>query len=71
MREPAERMLRDLNDRLYALLSDLKAAEGTFDCECGDRECGRSAELSLTEYLAIRRDGGVVLSPEHSRGLIQ
>jgi hypothetical protein len=65
MGEPAERMLRDLNDRLYVLLRDLKADEGKFDCECGGRDCGRSVELSLPEYLAIRLDGGVVLSPEH------
>jgi hypothetical protein len=65
MDESAERMLRDLNDRLYVLLRDLRATEGKFDCECGDRGCGRSVELSLREYSAIRLDGGVVLSPEH------
>jgi hypothetical protein len=61
-----ERMIRDLNDRLYALLKDLKAPHGKFDCECGDRACGRSVALTLREYEAIRvREGQPVLSPEH------
>jgi hypothetical protein len=65
--EPAERMIRDLNDRLYALLKDLRAAHGNFDCECGDPKCGRSIALTLQEYAAIRANAGRgVLSPEHA-----
>ena len=55
MGEPAERMLRDLNDRLYVLLRDLKADEGKFDCECGGRDCGRSVELSCGFAFLARR----------------
>ena len=65
--ESGERMVRDLNDRLYALLRDLKAVHGHFDCECGDQACGRSVALTLREYEAIRvQRGQPVLSPEHS-----
>ena len=61
-------MVRDLNDRVYALLRDLKAPHGEFDCECGDPDCGRSVELTLEEYAAMRARGGRgVLSPEHFR----
>jgi hypothetical protein len=61
-----ERMVRDLNDRLYGLLKDLRAARGDFDCECGDPACKRSVALTLREYEAMRtvRGRGVV-SPEH------
>ncbi len=61
-------MVRDLNDRVYALLRDLKAPHGDFDCECDDPDCGRSVELTLEEYAAMRALGGRgVLSPEHFR----
>jgi len=61
-----ETMVRDLNDRLYRLLKDLRAAKGDFDCECGDPACKRSVALTLQEYEAMRTvpDRGVV-SPEH------
>ncbi len=59
-------MVRDLNDRVYALCKDLKARHAEFDCECGDRNCGRSVALTLAEYVAIRARGGAVLSPEHA-----
>jgi hypothetical protein len=63
-----ERMTRDLNDRLYALLKDLNAPQGEFECECGDPSCGRSVVLTLLEYAAIRDLGRAVLSPEHTSG---
>ena len=47
-------MVRDLNDRVYALLKDLKAPHGEFDCECDDPDCGRSVELTLEEYAAMK-----------------
>jgi hypothetical protein len=60
--------VRDLNDRLYALLRDLKSSAGDFECECGDGACGRSVALTLREYEAIRLErGNPVLSPEHAR----
>jgi hypothetical protein len=61
-------MVRDLNDRVYALLKDLAEPQGEFDCECGDSACGRFVRLTLQEYVTIRaQDGEAVLSPEHSR----
>jgi hypothetical protein len=59
-------MVRDLNDRLYAMLRDLKTPHGDFDCECGNPDCGRSVAFKLPEYAAMRVSGGLgVLSPEH------
>jgi hypothetical protein len=59
-------MARDLNDRLYALLRDLRASQGEFDCECEDPGCSRSVALTLPEYEAIRARGDRgVLSPHH------
>jgi hypothetical protein len=61
-------MVRDLNDRAYALLRDLKAAHGDFQCECGDAGCERVVVLRLPEYEAIRARGGRVwASPAHNR----
>jgi hypothetical protein len=62
-------MVRDLNDRLYVLLSDLRAPDGDFDCECGDAGCRRSVALTLQEYATIRVQAGrAVLAPEHAGG---
>jgi len=61
-------MARDLNDRAYALLKDLKAAHGEFQCECGDAGCGHLVVISLPDYAAIRARGGRVrASPAHNR----
>jgi hypothetical protein len=61
-----ERIVRDLNDRLYALLRDIKASEGKFDCECGEPDCRRTVTVSLRDYAAMRAFGGRgVFSPEH------
>jgi hypothetical protein len=60
-------MVRDLNDRLYALLKDLRAPQGDFACECGDQACARSVLLTLGEYEAMRlRERRAVLSPDHA-----
>ncbi len=62
--EKSAAMTRDLNDRLYALLRDLKKSSGEFTCECGQDD--RSVQLSLPEYLSLRvHRGEPVLSPEH------
>jgi hypothetical protein len=64
--EKSAAMTRDLNDRLYALLRDLKKPAGDFTCECGEDACDRSVQLSLPEYLSLRvHRGEPVLSPEH------
>jgi hypothetical protein len=61
-------MVRDVNDRVYALLKDLAAPRGEFDCECGQLGCRRSVELTLQEYKTMRaQEGRAVLSPEHFR----
>jgi hypothetical protein len=60
VRDSGERMVRDLNDRAYALLRDLKAARGDFQCECGDAGCECVVVLRLPEYEAIRARGGRV-----------
>jgi hypothetical protein len=59
-------MTRDLNDRLYALLRDLKSSAGDFESECEDDACRRSVQLTLLEYESLRlHRGEPVLSPEH------
>ena len=60
-------MIRDLNDRLFGLLKDLRAPHGEFDCECGDQTCRRSVALTLREYETLRvKESKPVLSPEHT-----
>jgi hypothetical protein len=67
VRGSEERMVRELNDRLYALLRDLRAPDGDFDCECGEAACRRSVALTLQEYATLRVQAGrAVLSPEHA-----
>jgi len=59
-------MVRDLNDRLYALLRGLRSPAGDFECECGDAACNRLVVLTLGEYEAIRLNcAEPVRSPEH------
>jgi hypothetical protein len=59
-------MTRHLNDRLYALLRDLKSSAGDFECECGDDACDRWVQLTLLEYESLRvHRGERVVSPEH------
>jgi hypothetical protein len=59
-------MTRDLNDRLFALLRDLRSSSGEFSCECGEDACDRSVQLTLDEYQSLRvNTGEPVLSPEH------
>jgi hypothetical protein len=53
------RLVRDLNDRVYALLRDIAAPEGAFVCECDDPDCERSVALTIREYAAIRARGRV------------
>jgi hypothetical protein len=61
-------MVRDLNDRAYALLKDLNAAHGDFGCECGEAGCKSVVVLRLPEYEAIRARGDRVwASPAHNR----
>jgi hypothetical protein len=63
-----KRMVRDLNDRAYALLKDLTAAHGEFHCECGDAGCEGVVVLSLPEFEALRARGGRVwASSAHDR----
>ena len=64
--EESASMTRDLNDRLFALLRDMRSSSGKFSCECGEDACDRSVELTLAEYQSRRVNSGEpVLSPEH------
>ena len=64
--EESVAMTRDLNDRLFGLLRDLRSSSGDFSCECGDNSCRRSVELTLGDYETMRvHRGEPLLSPDH------
>lgn len=47
-------LTREVNDRVYDLLSELGGEEGEFLCECGDGTCSETLSLTLHEYAARR-----------------
>jgi hypothetical protein len=58
------RLFREVNDRIYDLLSSAESdLQGEFLCECG-RECGRRVMLVPAEFATLRRAGEIVRSPE-------
>jgi hypothetical protein len=54
----------EVNDRIYELLESADPdLPGEFLCECG-RDCGRRVELEPAAFAALRKAGGIVLSPD-------
>jgi hypothetical protein len=60
-------LFREVNDRIYELLSSAEPdLPGEFLCECG-RECGRRVELIPASFATLRRKGHAVRSSECGR----
>lgn len=60
-------LFREVNDRIYELLSSAEPdLPGEFFCECGE-ECGRRVELSAVAFAASRRAHRAVRSGECGR----
>ena len=63
------RLFREVNDRIYDLLSSADAdLPGEFLCECGE-DCERRVVLLPAAFAAMRRTGQDIMSGEcrHSR----
>lgn len=63
---PAQRsrLFREVNDRIYELLSTAEPdLTGEFLCECGS-ECDHRVLLSPTVFASLRRTGRGVQSPD-------
>jgi hypothetical protein len=62
---PSLNILRDMNDRTFGVLRELRVEEGEYCCECGKKECGERLELLVIEYAA--REERPLLAPGHKR----
>ena len=64
-------LFREVNDRIYELVSSADVDQfGEFLCECGE-ECGRRVELSALAFATMRRDRHAVRSADCSAGLFR
>ncbi len=60
-------LMRELNDRIYEILTGTGTEDGDFLCECDDEDCSEIVQLTLREYRGITtRLDQTVLSPGHS-----
>ena len=48
-------LLREVNDRVFELLSELDIDDGEFLCECSDEGCIETIPLTLLEYAALQK----------------
>jgi hypothetical protein len=46
--------MRELNDRIFELLSETGSEDGEFLCECSDTSCLETIPLTLREYAALQ-----------------
>ena len=64
-------LFREVNDRIYELLSSAEPdLPGEFLCECGE-ECGIRVELLPAAFEALRSGGRAVQSNDCGRGLFR
>lgn len=47
-------LLREVNDRVLELLSEIGSEDGEFLCECSDESCIETIPLTLREYAAVQ-----------------
>jgi hypothetical protein len=64
-------LFREVNERIEGLArgtrSGLEIRPEQFLCECQDDQCTVRLDLTLEEYAAISRDGGVfIVAPGHA-----
>ena len=63
-----EASFRDINERLHTGLQQVRGATDTVGivCECGNRECEETLELTVEEYESARKDSRrFVVVPGH------
>ena len=48
-------LVREVNDRVFELLSELGSEDGEFVCECSDEGCVETIQLTLREYAALQK----------------
>jgi hypothetical protein len=68
-KEAETRFLRDVNDRVHAVLLKLgtDGSPGQYICECGRAGCLATVQLDPPEYEAIRSAGAIVVFTGHER----
>lgn len=47
-------LLREVNDRIFELLSEFGSDDAEVLCECSDKDCIETIPLTLGEYAALR-----------------
>jgi hypothetical protein len=67
MSQPGHQLMRDVNDRIYEVLTADGSEDGDFLCECGNSSCTETVQLTLREYAALRaREDGAVFACSHT-----
>jgi hypothetical protein len=47
-------LIREVNDRVFDVLTEIGSEDGGFLCECSDTSCVEIIPLTLREYAALR-----------------
>lgn len=47
-------LIRGVNDRVFELLNGFGSEDGEFVCECSDKSCIETINLTLREYAALQ-----------------
>jgi len=60
-------LLREVNDRVFELLSEIGSEDGEFLCECSDKSCTETIPFTLREYAALQAqpERPLLKLPEH------
>ena len=51
-------LMREVNDRVFELLSEMGSDDGEFLCECSDEGCMERIHLTVPEYIAWQKAQG-------------
>jgi hypothetical protein len=49
--------MREVNDRIFEILSGLGSEDGGFLCECDDETCVKTIQMTLSEYASLQARG--------------
>jgi hypothetical protein len=47
-------LLREVNDRVFELLSEMGSEDAEFLCECSDKSCVETIHLTMRGYAALQ-----------------
>lgn len=50
-------LIREVNGRIFEILSALGSEDGEFLCECQDETCVQTIQMTLSEYAALQARG--------------